>query len=127
MDIEIDNKYSKNDEEMAGFALASIMEELGFGKASVHSIWTSPTRNYYKVVFQTEKCPVCKRSHDRPQAYWSQYFAGGSWESEARGEHSDPPRAFVGCFRHERKGDKEVVCSPMAFVIWHCKKIGIAK
>jgi len=100
-------------------ALEHVLEEEGFGESSVVSCWTSPKGKYFKIVFQSEKCPFCLRKHERPQAFWSQYF--NPPENKLRYDDLlEPPAAFLGCFREpgQSESSRFIGFAPHACIVY---------
>lgn len=55
--------------------------------------------NYWTVVFRTNYCPLCKRSHERQNNFLKQYKRGE--RSLAPGEPDGPPKSYLGCYQAE--------------------------
>jgi len=91
----------------------SLMREHGYRDAVAVGVWLSGTKTYFKIVFESTYCPLCGREHERPQGFYSQYFNSKT--------NTDPPRAFIGCFRQESEGgtiSREVCYFPGALEVY---------
>lgn len=94
---------SYDDEAFSGACnyMELVFEEQGYGNSRVRAVWTSPSQTYFKIILQTSHCPLCDRSHDRPQAFYSQYFRNPDAASSSL---SETPRTFIGCLREKGHG-----------------------
>lgn len=81
--------------------LELVFEEQGFGSSRVSAVWTSPTETYFKIILATQHCPICDRTHEKPQAFYSQYFSVNTAESSSSNQ---APRAYIGCLREKGAG-----------------------